>query len=106
MFVILWEFEVKPGSEPAFESAYGAQGDWVRLFRRDPHYRITYLLKDTSRPRIYCTMDFWDSEDAYESFKNAQHQTYHALEQATADLTLRERHIGSFLQSGTAPHSP
>ena len=105
MFVILWEFEVKPGSESAFENAYGAQGDWVRFFRRDPHYHMTYLLKDFSRPRIYCTMDFWDSEDAYENFKNQQRETYHALDQATVPLTLRERFIGSFLQSETGTPS-
>jgi len=96
MFVILWEFEVKPGSEPAFESAYGAQGDWVRLFQRDPHYRMTYLLKDTSRPRFYFTMDLWHSEHAYENFKNAHRQTYRALDQASESLTLRERFIAAF----------
>lgn len=102
MFVILWEFEVKPGSEPAFESAYSAQGDWVQLFRRDPHYRTTYLLKDTSRPRIYFTMDLWDSQHDYENFKNAHHDAYLALDQVTGELTLRERLIGAFLQGNSA----
>ena len=64
MFVTLWEFEVKPGCAPAFEKAYGPQGDWVRLFRSDPHYRWTRLLQDTSRPGTYCTTDFWDSPEA------------------------------------------
>ncbi len=36
MFVILWEFEVKPGGEQSFESAYGPGGAWIQLFRRDP----------------------------------------------------------------------
>ena len=106
MFVILWEFEVKPGSEPVFERVYGPQGDWVRLFRSDPHYRKTRLLQDTSRPGIYCTMDFWDSAVAYEKFKSAQRQAYHALDQATQGLTLRERHLGSFPQSEPATPLP
>jgi heme-degrading monooxygenase HmoA len=106
MFVILWEFEVKPGSENAFESVYGAQGDWFRLFRRDPHYRMTYLLKDTSRPRIYFTMDLWDSEGAYEHFINEHRETYNALDQTSEGLTLRERFIGAFLQSDSAAPSP
>jgi heme-degrading monooxygenase HmoA len=105
MFVILWEFEVKPGSEPAFENAYGPQGDWVQLFRRDPHYRTTYLLKDTSRPRTYFTMDLWDSEDAYDNFKIEHRETYHALDQAFESFTLRERFIGAFLQSDLATPS-
>jgi heme-degrading monooxygenase HmoA len=105
MFVILWEFEVKPGSESVFESVYGAQGDWVRLFQRDLQYRTTYLLKDTSRPRIYFTMDLWDSEGAYENFINAHRETYNALDQTSEGLTLRERFIGAFLQSGPATPS-
>jgi len=106
MFVILWEFEVKPGSEPAFENAYGAQGDWVRLFQRDPRYRMTYLLKDTSRPRIYFTMDLWDSEHACENFKNLHGDAYHALDHACEPLTLGERFLGAFLQSDQTSPSP
>ena len=30
MFLTLWEFEVKPGSEELFEKAYGAEGEWVQ----------------------------------------------------------------------------
>lgn len=96
MFVILWEFEVKPGSEPAFERAYGAQGDWVRLFQSDSRYRLTYLLKDISRPQIYFTMDLWDSENAYENFKNVNRQAYLALDRQTEGLTLQERFVGAF----------
>jgi len=29
MFVALWEYEVKPGCEESFQSAYGPQGAWV-----------------------------------------------------------------------------
>ena len=35
MFLVLWEFEVKPGCEERFERVYGAGGDWDSLFRRD-----------------------------------------------------------------------
>ena len=106
MFVILWEFEVKPGSELAFERAYGPQGDWVRLFRCDPHYRMTRLLRDTSRPGIYCTMDFWDSEPAHENFKNLHRDAYQAIDEETEHLTLREHHLGSFLESESAIPPP
>jgi hypothetical protein len=50
MFVILWEFEVKPGSEERFEKAYGPNGQWVRLFQGDPHFRGTQLRRDPTRP--------------------------------------------------------
>src|SRR5208283_2411193 len=106
MFVILWEFEVKPGSESAFERVYGPQGDWARLFRNDPHYRMTQLLRDTSRPGIYCTVDFWDSEVAYEDFKHIHREAYQALDRATEGLTVREHHLGSFLRSEQTTSSP
>jgi len=38
MFVALWEYEVKPGSEERFENAYGPGGGWAKLFRSDPNY--------------------------------------------------------------------
>jgi hypothetical protein len=41
MFLILWEFEVKPGYEQSFEFAYGPEGAWTQLFRRDPGYLKT-----------------------------------------------------------------
>jgi hypothetical protein len=38
MFLALWEFEVKSGCAERFQSAYGPQGEWVRLFRSDPSF--------------------------------------------------------------------
>jgi hypothetical protein len=37
MFLVLWEFEVKPECEERFERVYGTGGDWDSLFRRDSH---------------------------------------------------------------------
>jgi len=104
MFVILWEFEVKPGHEQSFQSAYGPEGPWVQLFRRDPGYLRSLLLKDSSRPRTYLTLDFWHSENAFRSFQSANHEAYLALDRTTEDLTLRETHLGSFTQ--TEPLDP
>jgi heme-degrading monooxygenase HmoA len=96
MFVILWEFEVKPGSDGCFENAYGPEGAWVRLFQRDPHFRGTQLLRDPSRPLLYFTLDFWDSETAYHNFLDANRAAYEELDRCNEGLTLRERHIGFF----------
>jgi heme-degrading monooxygenase HmoA len=96
MFVILWEFEVKHGYQTGFENAYGPQGPWVQLFRGDPRYRATQLLRDPARPEIYFTLDFWDSEPAYENFKKQNQQAYSEIESETESLTVNERLIGSF----------
>jgi heme-degrading monooxygenase HmoA len=96
MFVALWEYEVKPGCEETFQSAYGPQGDWVRLFQRNPHFRETRLLQDLSRPRFYFTLDYWDSETSFEQFKAANQAAYAAIDRATETLTVSERRLASF----------
>ena len=96
MFVAFWEYEVKPGYEESFQSAYGPQGDWVRLFQRDPHYRETRLLKDLSRPLFYFTLDSWDSESAFVQFKAANQAAYAEIDRATEPLTVSERRLCTF----------
>ena len=98
MFVILWEFEVKPGCEERFETIYGRWGDWARLFGRDPLYRETLLLRDLSRPRTYLTLDFWASQEAYEAFREANLKDYMALDGTCEAMTLSERKIGSYVR--------
>jgi heme-degrading monooxygenase HmoA len=98
MFLVLWEFEVKPGSEQSFESALWPR--WrTRLFRRHPGYLRTLLLQDPSRPRIYLTLDFWHSESALALLQTANREAYHALDRSTEPLTSRETRLGSYTQT-------
>jgi heme-degrading monooxygenase HmoA len=103
MFVILWEFEVKSGSNECFENAYRPDGAWVRLFQRDPHFRGTQLLRDPSRPLWYFTIDFWDSETDYQGFLTEHRAPYEELDRSCEGFTLQERHIGSFVFNPTPP---
>jgi hypothetical protein len=63
----------------------------ARLFQLDPHYRETRLLKDLSRPRIYYTLDYWDSETSFDQFKAANREAYTTSDRTTEPLTLSER---------------
>jgi hypothetical protein len=98
MFVILWEFEVKPGSADRFQVVYGSDGPWVRLFRGDPRYRQTLLLRDPARPLFFFTLDFWESESVYDEFLLNNKTSYEALDRATEGLTDAERLIGRYNQ--------
>jgi heme-degrading monooxygenase HmoA len=100
MFVILWEYEVKPGCEEMFETVYGPQGDWARLFQSDSHYRETRLLRDVPRPRCYFTLDYWDTEQSFEVFHAAHQAAYADLDRLTAGLTVSERRLAAFLVDG------
>ena len=96
MFLVLWEFDVKRGSEERFESVYGPDGDWAQMFRRDPAYVRTLLLRDPNRERTYVTCDFWETREAYKAFLLANSAAYDALDKVCEGLTLAERKIGAF----------
>jgi hypothetical protein len=96
MFLVLWEFEVKPGCEKRFERVYGPGGDWDSLFRRDPHHAGSHLFHDTRNALVYLTVDYWLSRKSYEEFLAAQSTDYKALDALAEKFTAKERHIGSY----------
>jgi quinol monooxygenase YgiN len=100
MFVVLWEFEVKPGCQERFERVYGPEGDWVSLFRHDAQYSGTHLLRDVHRPLVYLSADNWQSRAAYDAFLHANQPEYKRIDAECEGLTLSERHIGSYEKIG------
>ncbi len=96
MFVILWEFQVKPGFEAEFAAVYGADGDWASLFRVSSAYRGTRLSRDLDRDGWYFTLDLWESQQSHDVFRAEYSDSYDELDQRCGRLTLRENHIGSF----------
>lgn len=96
MFLVLWEYDVKPGSEEVFESIYGPDGDWAQFFRRNPAYQRTLLLRDSFRDQTYVSCDFWETREAYKAFRLANSDVYLALDKRCEELTLAEREVGAF----------
>lgn len=96
MFVVLWEFEVKPGYEKQFELAYGPDGEWVGLFRNDPNYLQTRLLRDPSRKQIYLTLDFWKSQESYRFFLDSHRDAYRSIDKACEQFISTEKSLGQF----------
>ncbi|HEV2113714.1 MAG TPA: antibiotic biosynthesis monooxygenase family protein [Terriglobales bacterium] len=95
-FVYIWSFQVKRGSEAAFERAYGPAGDWVQLFRKAPGYLKTELLSDTEQPGRYVTIDHWESERAQHSFRERFAAEFEAIDKSCEALTESETLIGHF----------
>lgn len=95
MFVVLWEFEVKPGCEERFEKVYGPSGDWAALFGTDSRYQQTRLLRNTSYPLRYITFDFWQSRESYKDFLQKHAAEYQVLDSLGKVLINDERHIVS-----------
>jgi 8-oxo-dGTP pyrophosphatase MutT (NUDIX family) len=94
--VIVWEFRVRAGREAEFESAYGPDGDWARLFRRDPAYRGTSLLRDGAVERRYVTIDRWASRAANDDFRERWRAEYEALDRRCESLTEHEAALGRY----------
>ena len=102
MYRIVWAFDVKAASTPAFESAYGPEGDWAKLFRRAPGYGGTELLKDMDTAGRYLTIDHWRSREDFWKFREAFRGEYLALDKRLAALTDRETLVGDFETNGAA----
>jgi len=94
MYLVIWEFTVRPDQVPAFEAAYGPAGAWAVLFRRAPGYLGTELL--AAGDGRYLTLDRWADRAAYAAFRQSAAADYLALDARCEALTAGEREIGAF----------
>lgn len=79
-----------------FEEIYGAEGAWTLLFRGDPAYRGTRLVKDAERERVYLTLDFWETREAYEEFKKLHAAEYGRIDRECEGMTVIETNLGEY----------
>jgi len=104
MYCYVWSFVVRPECSQAFQIAYGPEGDWVRLFRRDPEYIRTDFLSDRDDPARFITIDFWTSLEACLSFRERFRREFEALDRRFGEFTVQELHLGDFeLQDKAVP---
>ncbi len=96
MYCYVWSYVVRPECLPAFRTAYGPDGDWVRLFQRDPEYIRTNFLGDLENPARFMTIDFWTSREACLSFRDRFRSEFEALDKSCDRLTVQESHLGDF----------
>jgi quinol monooxygenase YgiN len=95
-YMYIWEFIVVPDHVRAFEQTFGIDGEWVQLFRRAPGYLRTELHRDRTNPQRYITMDYWESQAAWEAFRIRFREAFDALDTKAAQWTRSEREIGRF----------
>jgi len=96
MILSVWEFRVKQTMRAEFLRYYSSTGLWVTLFRKNPAYKETRLLHDTQDENRYITVDFWENEEALESFKKKFGEEYKALDKECEEFTEFERSLGTF----------
>jgi heme-degrading monooxygenase HmoA len=96
VFVVVWEFDIRPGAEAEFVSAYGEDGEWAQLFRRGAGFLRVELARSVANSNRFFTFDYWVSRAAFEAFGAEYAIEYRALDQKLAGLTERERRVGAF----------
>jgi heme-degrading monooxygenase HmoA len=100
MYLTIWEFFVRPGSEGEFERIYGPKGDWARLFAGSAGYLGTELLLDNEQngpgATRYVTIDRWSGARVFANFQAARGEKYKELDARCERLTARETRMGSF----------
>jgi hypothetical protein len=99
-FAVIWRYHVQPDRVAEFERRYGPAGDWARLFAQAAGYRGTALLKDREETLVYVTVDRWESEAAFLSFRERFGEPYRDLDASCDSLTHRETRVGSFTELG------
>jgi hypothetical protein len=96
MYCYVWSYLVRPECLDAFRVAYGPEGDWERLFRRDPNYIHTDLLSDKDNSAQFMTLDFWTSSEAREAFRENFSTEFEALDKHCGEFTNQEVHVGDY----------
>ena len=92
--IIVWEFRPRPEKLGEFERVYGPNGDWAQLFRRSPGYIRTELHQNPNSSGYYFTLDFWQSQSAFEELKQQNALAYKALDEKCSSLTEEEKFTG------------
>jgi heme-degrading monooxygenase HmoA len=87
---------VSQDKEAEFQRIYGPEGEWAQLFRKGAGYSQTLLLKDLDVPETYVTVDLWESEAAYKTFKKDFAAEYEILDKLCENLTESEVQVGRY----------
>jgi antibiotic biosynthesis monooxygenase len=96
MIAIVWQFDVKPGREAAFERLYGADGEWTTVNRHSRSYLGTSFLRDQNRTARYLVLEYWSEMLVYEQHKAFGASEMARLEQVRGELIDAVEPVGIF----------
>ena len=99
-YACIWEYKVKPDCVAEFEEVYGPSGVWVKLFISAEGYLRTELHRDRQNDFRYLTIDYWESLDAWEKFREEKSAEFNSIDSECEALTLTEHQIGQLAPVG------
>jgi heme-degrading monooxygenase HmoA len=94
VIALVFRYEVR--DQPAFEAAYGPDGEWSQFFRQGNGYIGTELLHDVEEPERYLVVDRWESADAYNTFLAEHNDEYMRRADESRFHYLQELRFGTF----------
>ncbi len=95
-YVIVWEFQVRPARNEEFVQKYGPEGVWARFFRGSTGFIRTELVRDVAVDFRYLTLDYWQSEEEFDGFREQNLAEYERLDKEFEGLTESETRLGAF----------
>lgn len=96
MIALVWQFDVKPGRNEAFESFYGADGPWTAVSRRSRSYLGSSFLRDLAMSNRYLVAEYWSEMVVYEKHHADFHEETERLEQQRDELVESAQPLGLF----------
>jgi hypothetical protein len=93
MYCVVWEYEVDPSQVGEFLNAYGQEGAWVTLFRKDAAWLGTSLLRDVARADVFVSIDRWNTAEDYARFRARHAEVYTRIDAICDALTRRETRL-------------
>ena len=71
MIAVVWQFQVRPGQQKAFEKIYGADGEWTSLGRRSRSFLGSSFLRDQAQDTHYLLIEYWSEMVIYEQHRKS-----------------------------------
>ncbi len=95
-YVIVWEFRVRQERAAEFVQKYGPEGAWARFFRGSAGYIKTELVRDVASDLRFLTLDYWQTKEEFERFRERNQAEYERLDREFEGLTETETRLGAF----------
>ena len=96
MVAVVWQFEIRPGTEQDFERFYGADGEWTKLSRRSRSFLGSSFLRDLAVDTRYLLVEYWGEMVVYEKHMADFVSDVKALEAERERFVERMETIGIF----------
>lgn len=95
-FIYVWAYRIPPQKAHEFRRLYGPEGAWAQLFSQAPGCVDTHLYRDRNDGDRYMTIDRWESEEAFKSFRTRFANDFERIDREGDQLTLEETPLGEF----------